>query len=151
MDEQPSARESSLNPQPWPWFGPRVLIEDADVDRADALVAVLRHAGFAVAVCPGPLPHDRCPLAGEDGCVAAEGADVIVSGLGLQTAEARETLAALRTRLPRKPLLVQATAHEAAQWPELVRGCELVETPVPPERLLERVRAVLEREADSGA
>lgn len=128
-----------------------MLVEDADSERADALVPVLRRAGYAVAVCSGPLPAERCPLAGEDGCAAAEGADVVVSSLGLRSAEAREALSALRTRLPRTPLVVQADLEEVARWPELVAGCEIVAAPATPEQLLEGVRAALEREVSGVA
>lgn len=139
-------REPSLDPQPWPWLGPRVLVEQPDSGRAAALVDVLRRAGYSVAVCPGPLPGDRCPLAGEQGCAAAEGADIVVSSLGLETAEARAALAALRARLPRRRLLVEAADDDAARWPELVEGCQLLAAPAAPEQLLQRVQAALEQE-----
>lgn len=141
------ARESGLNPQPWPWTGPRILVEQPDAERADALVEVLRRAGYAVAVCPGPGHRDRCPLAGEDGCAAADGADAVVSGLGLATPERREVLAALRARVPETPLLVEAEAADAARWPELLDGCELVDDPAEPGELLARLRSMLDREA----
>lgn len=144
-------RESRLSPQPWPWIGPRVLVEQAAGDRADALVAVLRRAGYAVAVCPGPLAGGRCPLAGEEGCAAAEGADAVVSSLGLQTAEAREALAALRARLPRTPLLVEAGVEDVARWRELVEDCQIVAAPAVPEQLLEAVRAALAPEVSGVA
>lgn len=141
-----SVRPPKLSPQPWPWPGPRVLVEHADADRADALVELLRDGGYGVAVCPGPTRADGCPLAGEDGCAAAEGADVVVSCLGLDTAEAREALAALRTRLPTTPLLVEADAADAAEWPELLEGAAVVAGPASPERLLAGVRTLAARQ-----
>lgn len=122
-----------------------MLVEQPDEGRAVALVGVLRRAGYAVAVCPGPRSGDHCPLAGEEGCAAASGADVVVSSLGMHTAEAREALAALRARIPPRQLLVEASAGDVARWPGLVEGCETVPSPAAPEQLLERVR-VLEGE-----
>lgn len=141
-----STHEPRLSPQPWPWAGPRVLIEQTDEARADALVTQIRQAGYSVAVCPGPLPDVHCPLTGDEGCAAAQGADVVVSGLGLQSGEARDALAALRRRLPKTPLIVEAPPEDAANWPELVEGCEVVNPPAP-ERLLESIRSALERGA----
>jgi len=144
-------RKSTLNPQPWPWAGPRVLIEQPDESRASSLVAGLRSAGFAVAICPGPLAGERCPLASEQDCVAAYGADAVISGLGLKSAAAREALAALRARLPRMPLVVEAEPAEVARWPELLQGCEVVPAPAEPHQLVERLRAILPREVGGHA
>lgn len=138
------ASDSRLSPQPWPWAGPRVLVEHADVHAAADIVVALRRSGFAVAVCPGPTDHGRCPLAAEDGCAAAEGADVVVSALGLGTPQTRAALAALRRRLPSTPLLVAATEAEAERWPELVYGAELVEPAASPTQVLDRVLALRE-------
>jgi DNA-binding response OmpR family regulator len=136
----------SLSPQPWPWAGPRVLVEHADGERADALLDAFRRAGYAVAVCAGPLPDERCPLTCDEGCAAADGADLIVSSLGLQTSETRDVLASLRRRLPRTPLLVEAPTDDVAQWAEFVDGCKLVDAPAGPDELVATVRAALERE-----
>jgi DNA-binding response OmpR family regulator len=136
------AGRSQLSPQPWPWPGPRVLVEHHDEEAAAELIAALRRDGFAVALCTGPEHDSRCPLAADDGCVAAAGADVVVSWLGLETPEARETLAALRLRLAGTPLLVVAGRGEAARWPELVRGATVVDAPATPEQVVGRVRAL---------
>jgi subtilase family serine protease len=79
--ESVRARRRKLTPQPWPWEGPRVLIEDADEERADARAAAFRRRGYAVAVCSGPTAASTCPLAHEDGCASATGADLVVSSL----------------------------------------------------------------------
>jgi hypothetical protein len=121
-----------------------VLIEHADEARSEALAAALRRSGFAVTICPGPTPSDRCPLAGDAGCAAAVGADAVLSGLGLGTPEAREALAALRVHAPRTPLLVEADAAAAARWPELLDGCDLVAPSATPAQLVERLRAMIE-------
>ena len=133
---------SLLDPQPWEWAGPRVLIEHADEARADALAAALRRAGYAVACCPGPEPGGRCALAG-DGCAAAAGADLVVSSLGFETAEAREALGSLRTRLPHLPVVVEAGEHDRALWPELVDGCAPFAPAAAPEQVVEHVRLTL--------
>lgn len=144
------ARQPRLSPQPWPWPGPRVLIEHADAEATADVVAALRGGGFAVAVCRGPEHDSRCPLAVEDGCAAAEGADVVVSWLGLTTAAARESLAALRRRLPATPLLVVANAGEAAWWPKLVENAVVLEGRPSPEQVVSSVRSLRE-EAREGA
>lgn len=116
--------EPALRPEPWPWRGPRVLVEDADETRSAALAAALRRAGYAVAVCSGPSAGDRCPLASGEGCAAALGADVVVSSLGVASAETREVLDSLRAKLP---------------WTRLIVGA----APVTPDRVAELVRAAL--------
>ncbi len=137
-------REPLLDPQPWAWPRPRVLIEHADEAGSDALAAAVRRAGYAVAVCPGPTAEARCPLAGDPGCAAAHGADAVVSRLGLETPEAREALAALRAQVPRTPLLVEADEADAERWPELLAGCELVAAPAAPEQIVSRLQSMLE-------
>jgi DNA-binding NtrC family response regulator len=135
----------SLNPGPWPWPGrPRVLVESADDSLSLELTSALRKAGYGVAVCPGPLDHERCPLTGPEGCAIAHGADVVVSNLGLERAEAREVLQALRTRCADIPLVVEISPGQDEEWPELLRGCELVESPVAPDELVSAVTRALE-------
>lgn len=133
-----------MSPQPWPWVGqPRVLIEHADESAGLALAAVLREAGFAVAVCPGPHQPERCPLTGPEGCAVAHGADAIVSSLGVERPETREVLLALRARCPKTPLVVEIAPDQEAEWRGLVKGCELVVTPVAPEELVAVVQRAL--------
>jgi len=136
----------TLRPQAWDWLRPRVLLEEPDGGETRARLDELRRAGYSVAVCPGPTAEGRCPLAGAEGCAAAHGADVVVSSLGLETVEAREALAALRTRLPRLRVLVEADAAEASRWPELVPEGERLEPGIAPSALVERVEAVLAKE-----
>lgn len=96
-----------MSPQPWPWIGqPRVLIEHADESAGLALATTLREAGYSVALCPGPEPSERCPLTGPAGCAIADGADAIVSNLGLERPEAAEVLLELRAHYPNTPLVV---------------------------------------------
>lgn len=141
----------TLRPQPWEWPRPRVLLELPAYEESRARIDALRRAGYSVAVCPGPGADGGCPLAGDDGCAAAHDADIVVSGLGLATAEAREPLAALRSRLPHLPVLVEADADEAARWPELVRNGERLEPGISPAELVERVESALAREGTARA
>ncbi len=139
-------RRTSLNPEPWPWPGrPRVLVEHADESAALLLASTLREAGYGVAVCPGPAERERCPLAGPEGCAIAHGADLVVSSHGLERAESREVLQSLRARCPDVPLVVEVGPGQDDDWPDLLRGCELVHSPVLPEELLSAVKRALER------
>jgi len=145
------SRETGLSPQPWTWIGsPRVLIEHADETRGMSLAAAVRQAGYAVAVCPGPAQSERCPLAGDEGCEAAHGADVIVAGLGLGTAQSREVLEALRARCADIPLIVEVSPEEKEEWSDLLQGCETVVSPVTPEALVTAVRGVLAPPGEGG-
>lgn len=141
-----------LSPEPWQWSRPRVLIEDRDEVRADARAATFRRNGYAVAVCPGPSPGGACPLAtADDGCAAAVGADVIVSSLGLGAAEARDALAALRSRAPAVPLLLAADVGDVVRWPDLVEGCDVVPAGATPEQIVTRAGAMVAQESNDGA
>ena len=140
-------RPTRLSPQPWTWRHPRVLIEHADADATADVVAALRQDGFAVALCHGPEHDSRCPLAADDGCAAAEGADVVVSWRGLATAETREALAALRRQLPATPLLVVAGARDAERWPDLVANAAVLEPSASPEQVLRAVQSLREEGA----
>lgn len=138
----------SLRPQAWEWAGPRVLLEETSYgEETRARVDALRRAGYAVAVCPGPTAADPCPLAGDEGCAAAHGADVVVSSLGLETSEALTALEALRERLPWLPVLVETDAASAASRPDLVPSDDRIEPGLAPADLVARVDAALGREA----
>lgn len=143
------SRREALRPQAWEWPHPRVLLEQPDSDETRARVDALRRAGYAVAVCPGPTADDRCPLAGDEGCVAARDADVVVSSLGLGMELGREPLVALRERLPDLPVLVEAAAEAASRWPDLVRPGERLEPGIAPAELVERVGLAIAEERRS--
>lgn len=115
-----------------------------------SLAAGLRQAGYGVAVCPGPAESERCPLAGDDGCEAAHGADVIVAGLGLSKPQSREVLEALRTRCAGTPLVVEVSPEEKEEWSDLLQGCEVVVSPVTPDELVAAVRGVLATRGQGG-
>ncbi len=138
------SRATRLSPQPWPWVGqPRVLIEHADESAGLALASILRQAGYAVAVCPGPEQAEHCPLTGPEGCAVAHGADVVVSSLGVERPEAREVLQALRMHRPGTPLIVEVPPGDNAEWQDLLEGCDVIASPVQPDELVASVRAAL--------
>lgn len=142
------SRARRLNPQPWPWpERPRVLLENADGAAGLACASVLRRAGCAVAVCPGPIesrqPRERCPLVEIERCALVHGADVIVSSLGLDRPESREVVEALRARYPETPLVVEVSPGELKRHRDALRGCEPILSPVEPEELLTAVRDAL--------
>jgi hypothetical protein len=128
-----------------------VLLESPDREENSARIDALRRAGYAVAVCPGPTAESRCPLAGDEGCAVAHGADLVVSSLGLSEVAEREPLAALRTRLPDLPVLVEADAETAARWPDLVPEEERLEPGINPSELVGRVRRALIEESSPDA
>jgi len=97
-----------IQPSPWDWPGPRVLLEQPFDGETQARVDALRRAGYAVSLCPGPERGDLCPLACGDGCRTAEDADVIVSALGPEMA------GLVHGRLPRRPLVVLAEGDTPA-------------------------------------
>ncbi len=138
------SRATRSSPQPWPWVGqPRVLIEHPDESAGLALASILRQAGYAVAVCPGPDESEHCPLTGPEGCAVAHGADVVVSSLGLERPEAVEVLQALRSRRPGTPLIVEVPSGDGVDWQDQLEGCDLIVSPVVPEELVAHVRAAL--------
>jgi CheY-like chemotaxis protein len=98
--------------QPWPWpERPRVLIEDADGERALSTATALRSAGYTVGICGGPTDSAPCPLAEGEDCPFVDGADVIVCALAPDTRAGRDVLHALRLRRPSRPLVI-ATGHD---------------------------------------
>jgi len=102
-----------MDPAPWPWLDrPRVLLENPDPEAATAELDTLRHAGYAVAVCSGPTSNDSCPVACSEGCALVEGADVVVTSLGLDRPEGRAVAEGLGLRYPQRPLVIEARPGE---------------------------------------
>ncbi len=128
---------------------PRVLIEHPDPRSGLRLATALRDAGCNVAICRGPdaagWPATRCPLHQLDPCAAVDGADVVVTALGLERQEARQVVAGLRTRYPSTPLVVEATVSEPFELAETLAGCTVVPVDSRPDRVVAAVLAALRR------
>jgi hypothetical protein len=143
-------RAVSLNPQPWRWTTPRVLVENPDEAAGLAIASGLRFAGYAVAVCPGPAGHGRCPLTGPAGCAPAHDADLVVGSLGYEQEAAREVLRELRTRYPDTPLIVEAPSEMDAGLRELLEGCHQLSAPASVEQIVAAVKGLSGQAAQEG-
>jgi hypothetical protein len=140
-----------LSPQPWRWSHPRVLVEHPDEATGLAIASGLRFAGYAVAICPGPAGHGRCPLTGPAGCAPAHDADLVVSSLGYEHESAREVLRELRTRYPDTPLLVEAPSDMDASLRELLDGCHQLPAPASTEQIVAAVQSIAGHPSDEGS
>jgi DNA-binding response OmpR family regulator len=132
-----------LRPGPWAFERPRVLIEHAEERVALRHADTLRRAGFSVGVCRGPSGEgqrpERCVLTTGEPCAFVDGADVVVSALGVEEREKRAVLEALRRFHPSKPLVVEVSAGEIDRYGDLINGVHLVISPVVPEELVAAV------------
>jgi hypothetical protein len=132
-------RVRTISTGPWPFSRPRVLIEHFDQAVAFELVATVRRAGFSAAICSGPSDSpdapERCVLTTGEPCLFVDGADVVVSGLGVGTTERRAVLEALRRHHPGKPLVVVVPAQELHLYGELLDDIQVVIDPVEPAEL----------------
>jgi DNA-binding response OmpR family regulator len=131
-----------IDPQPWRWSHPRVLIEHPDEAAGLAIASGLRFAGYAVAVCPGPQGHGQCPLTGPAGCAPAHDADLVVCSLGYEREAAREVLRELRTRYPDTPLMVEVPSDIDAEVRELLDGCHQLPASATPEQIVAAVQSL---------
>ena len=131
-----------MNPQPWRWSHPRVLVEHPDEATGLAIASGLRFAGYAVAVCPGPRGHGQCPLTGPAGCAPAHDADLVVCSLGYEREAAREVLRELRTRYPDTPLMVEVPSDIDAEVRELLDGCHQLPASATPEQIVAAVQSL---------
>ena len=128
-----------------------MLVEHPDEAAGLAIASGLRFAGYAVAVCPGPAGHGRCPLTGPAGCAPAHDADLVVSSLGYEHEAAREVLRELRARYPDTPLLVEAPSDTDAGLRELLDGCHQLPAPTTPEQIVAAVQSLSGHAAAEGA
>ncbi len=140
----------SINPQPWRWSHPRVLVENPDEEAGLAIAAGLRLAGFAVALCPGPRGHGQCPLTGPAGCAPAHDADLVVCSLGYERDVAREVLRELRARYPEVRLLVEVPWDMDEDLRPLLAGCHQLQAPATPEKVVAAVQSHAGPAADAG-
>jgi hypothetical protein len=134
------AQAVNLKPQPWRWSHPRVLVEHPDEATGLAIASGLRFAGYAVAICPGPRGHGKCPLTGPAGCAPAHDADLVVCSLGYEQEEPREILRELRTRYPDTPLVVEVPPDVDADLRKLLDGCHCLPAPASPEQIVATVQ-----------
>jgi hypothetical protein len=72
-------------------------------------------------------------------CAFVDGADVVVSALGVGEEEKRAVLEALRRFHPHKPLVVELAVGEIDRYGDLIDGVHLVISPVVPEELVAAV------------
>jgi len=119
-----------------------VLIEHPDEATGIAIASGLRYAGYAVAVCPGPRGHARCPLTGPAGCAPAHDADLVVCSLGYEQEKPREILRELRTRYPDTPLVVEVPPEVDPDLRELLDGCHGLPAPASPEQIVATVQGL---------
>lgn len=136
-------RARTIRPGPWQFGRPRVLIEHSDDAVSREYADALRRAGYSVAICHGPSaerdPTERCGLVGGEPCAAVDGADIVVSGLGIRAPEKRAVLEALRRHYPDKPLVVEVAPGDLDDCADLVDGLHLVFAPVGATELLAAV------------
>jgi len=131
-----------------------VLVEHPDEETGLAIASGLRFAGYAVAICPGPAGHGRCPLTGPAGCAPAHDADLVVSSLGTESEAAREVLRELRTHYPDTPLLVETPSDMDTGMGELFDGCHQLPAPASTEQIVAAVQSLsghTAEEASAGA
>jgi hypothetical protein len=151
MFSNASATRAHLKPQPWRWDHPRVLVEHPDEETGLAIASGLRFAGYAVAICPGPAGHGRCPLTGPAGCAPAHDADLVVSSLGYEREAAREVLRELRTHYPDTPLLVETPSDMDTGMNELLDGCHQLSAPASTEQIVAAVQSLSGHTAEEGS
>lgn len=141
-------RPVTIELQPWPFTQrPRVLIEHPDPDAGLELATALRRAGCTVAICTGPDSADdsptRCPLHQLEPCVVVEGADVVVTALGLDREDGRNVVRGLRTRYPSTPLVVEATVADTLELGDELDGCTVVPQDAESDRVVAAVMDAL--------
>jgi CheY-like chemotaxis protein len=122
-----------------------VLLEVADGAEAFARVRLLERHGYDAAWCPAPPEAlgSRCPLVAGEGCPLTDWADVVVTSLGVDHPGGREVLEAVRRLRPELPVVVEATKHDLANWPQLLDGHRILTRPTTPPALLQAVEGVL--------
>jgi hypothetical protein len=106
-----------------------------------------------VAICRGPdasaAPATRCPLHRLEPCAVVEGADVVLTALGLDRDEACGVVHRLRTRYPDTPLVVEATVTETMELGDELAGCTVLPPNTEPARVAEAVIAALAGSAET--
>jgi DNA-binding NtrC family response regulator len=118
----------------------RVVVENANRDRALAQTAALDRAGFSVTTCGGPdtLPGRVCPLTNGDSCPWIDVADVVVHDLDLDNPAHQEVLRALRRAYPHVPVVLELAEATAREHAALLAGCHVI-YPFDMDRLVQAV------------
>ena len=125
--------------------GPRVLVEACEWTRATAIVQGLEERGIEAVMCGGPEGHDlRCPFVAGGGCVALEGADVVVFMLRLSDVRNLELLHRLRDARPELPLVVTAPPPLAVRYAEVLTGTTVLEWAASTAEVVEAVADLVE-------
>ncbi len=132
---------------PWPAERgrARVVVENEDAACQWAAAGLLEAAGYDVASCGGPrhLPGHECALVAHDRCPLVDGADLVVSSLGISDPANRAVLTALRRRRSQIPVIVEVTTPRLEELHATVPGCRTIPYPVTPHNLLAAVDAAL--------
>jgi DNA-binding NtrC family response regulator len=75
-------------------------------------------------------------------------ADVVFNGFGLDTAEHREIISAIRERYPETPVIVETAGSVDAQHAGVLRGCFQLDAPLTSHQLREAIGSALEASSD---
>ncbi|MDX1621884.1 MAG: hypothetical protein R3320_12880 [Nitriliruptorales bacterium] len=120
--------------------GPRVVIENHDPDAAQAVARLLRHEGFDVAICGGPVRDgvSECPLLEAGTCAVVEEADVVVYDLDPDRARDRTLLALMQRWYPGKTVVTELSHAKVRRYEDLLAGVHVV-APYSPEHLRDAV------------
>lgn len=110
----------------------RVLVEVPDGAEASALWQALGKAGYAVSWCPGPerARGRSCPLVTRGICPLMDEADVVLSALGSPVEPWRAVLEAQVRHHPDTPVVIGASAVDAARLKSLPTGCRHIRSPL---------------------
>lgn len=91
----------------------RVLMVYHDADIADIEADELRHAGYEVDRCAGPIGGAPCPVLHGDPCWQADEADVLVYDTWDSELKGEDLVAALRSIHPDTPLVLTSSRPAA--------------------------------------
>jgi len=117
----------------------KILIVDDEVDLAQALAALLRHAGYTCAVCTdGTKAYEA---------VLAESPDLVLSDLRMPGASGMDLLKKIRGRDPTLPVILLTAFATVDGAVEAMRegATDFLAKPFLPEELLAKIRTGLER------
>jgi AmiR/NasT family two-component response regulator len=119
----------------------RVVVENHDDVMRNALIAMLRAAGFDAVGCGGPraFPDGECPLVTGDDCALLDDADAVFMDLDLDLQPEAPVLEALRARYPDLPIVLELPTSTARRHAARLDGC-IVIPPFDADRLITTIR-----------